>query len=108
MFVVLGLGNSPDIFYKVHYIRVGGFSPYPTLLTRKENYMDKEKQETLEEKIARIEKALVDKDNEIATLKGEKETLEKKVNSLKIDGLVRKVEPTKQVEEETIQFDFDM
>ena len=70
--------------------------------------MEDKKQETLEEKIARIEKALVDKDNEIATLKGEKETLEKKVNSLKIDGLVRKVEPTTKVEEETIQFDFDM
>lgn len=108
MFVVLGLGNSPDIFYKVHYIRVGGFSPYPTPLTRKENYMDKEKtQETDAEKIARIEKALVDKDSEIANLKAEKETLEKKVNSLKIDGLVKKVEPTK-VEEEDIQFDFDL
>lgn len=70
--------------------------------------MEDKKQETLEEKIARIEKALVDKDNEIATLKGEKETLEKKVNSLRIDGLVKKVEPTTKVEEETIQFDFDM
>ena len=70
--------------------------------------MEDKKQETLEEKIARIEQALVDKDNEIAILKGEKETLEKKVNSLKIDGLVRKVEPTTKVEEETIQFDFDM
>ena len=70
--------------------------------------MDKEKQETLEEKLARIEKALVDKDNEIATLKGETEPLEKKVNSLRIDGLVKKVEPTTKVEEETIQFDFDM
>ena len=68
---------------------------------------DKKTQETDAEKIARIEKALVDKDNEIATLKGEKETLEKKVNSLRIDGLVKKVEPT-TVEEEPIEFDFDM
>ena len=68
----------------------------------------KPKEETLEEKLARIEKSLQDKDNEIASLKAEKEGLEKKVNSLKIDGLVKKVEPTQQVEEETIQFDFDM
>ena len=66
------------------------------------------KEETLEEKIARIEKALADKDAEIEQLKGEKEGLEKKVNSLKIDGLVKKVEPTTKVEEETIEFDFDM
>lgn len=66
------------------------------------------KEETLEEKIARIEKSLEDKDNEIAQLKGEKEGLEKKINSLKIDGLVKKVEPTTKVEEETIEFDFDM
>ena len=67
----------------------------------------KQPQETDAEKIARIEKALADKDNEIASLKAEKEGLEKKVNSLKIDGLVKKVEPTK-VEEEQIEFDFDM
>ena len=72
--------------------------------------MDKEKQpkeETLEEKLARIEKSLEDKDNEIANLKAEKEGLEKKVNSLKIDGLVKKVEP-KVVEDEPIEFDFDL
>lgn len=68
---------------------------------------DKKTQETDAEKIARIEKALLDKDNEIAGLKAEKEELEKKVNSLRIDGLVKKVEPTK-VEEEPIEFDFDM
>ena len=87
---------------------MGGFSPYPTPLTRKEIYMEDKKQETLEEKLARVEKALLDKDNEIATLKSEKGELEKKVNSLRIDGLVKKVEPTKKVEEEIIQFDFDM
>lgn len=69
---------------------------------------EKEIQETDAEKIARIEKALEDKDQEIATLKSEKETLEKKVNSLKIDGLVKKVEPKVQVQEEEIQFDFDL
>lgn len=69
--------------------------------------MDK-KQETDAEKIARIEQALLDKDTEIANLKAEKEGLEKKINSLKIDGLVRKVEPTKVEEDEEVQFDFDM
>ena len=69
--------------------------------------MDK-KEETLEEKLARIEQALADKDNEIAQLKADKEGLEKKVNSLKIDGLVKKVEPTTKVEEEPIEFDFDL
>lgn len=69
---------------------------------------EKKPQETDAEKIARIEKALADKDNEIAQLKADKEGLEKKVNSLKIDGLVKKVEPTTKVEEETIEFDFDM
>ena len=68
---------------------------------------NKPKEETLEEKLARIEKSLEDKDTEIANLKAEKEGLEKKVNSLKIDGLVKKVEPT-QVEEEQVEFDFDM
>lgn len=71
--------------------------------------MDKEKkEETLEEKIARVEKALADKDAEITQLKADKEGLEKKINSLKIDGLVKKVEPTKQSEPEEIEFDFDM
>lgn len=69
--------------------------------------MEDKKQETDAEKIARIEQALLDKDNEIATLKAEKETLEKKVNSLRIDGLVKKVEPTK-VDDEPIEFDFDL
>ena len=68
---------------------------------------NKKPQETDAEKIARIEKALADKDAEIEQLKADKEGLEKKVNSLKIDGLVKKVEPTKQVEEE-IEFDFDL
>lgn len=68
----------------------------------------KQPQETDAEKIARIEKALADKDSEIASLKAEKEGLEKKVNSLKIDGLVKKVEPTKVEQDEEIEFDFDM
>lgn len=72
--------------------------------------MEKEKQpqETDAEKLARIEKALADKDNEIASLKASNEELTKKVNSLKIDGLVKKVEPTTNVEPEEIVFDFDM
>lgn len=65
-------------------------------------------QETDAEKIARIEQALADKDNEIATLKAEKEGLERKVNSLKVDGLLKKVEPTPEVKDEEIQFDFDL
>ena len=65
------------------------------------------KPETDAEKIARIEQALADKDAEISQLKADKDGLEKKINSLKIDGLVKKVEPTK-VEEEPIEFDFDM
>lgn len=64
--------------------------------------------ETLEEKLARIEKSLEEKDNTIAELTAKKEGLEKKINSLKIDGLVKKVEPTKQSEPEQIEFDFDM
>lgn len=68
----------------------------------------KQPQETDADKIARIEKALADKDNEIASLKAEKDGLEKKINSLKIDGLVKKVEPTKVEQDEEIEFDFDM
>ena len=68
----------------------------------------KQPQETMEEKLARIEKALADKDNEIAQLKADKGELEKKVNSLKIDGLVRKVEPISQPVPEEVQFDFDL
>lgn len=68
---------------------------------------NKKPQETDAEKIARIEQALAEKDAEIMQLKADKEGLEKKVNSLKIDGLVKKVEPTK-VEEEPIEFDFDL
>ena len=69
---------------------------------------DKKPQETLEEKIARIEKALADKDNEIAQLKADKGELEKKVNSLKIDGLARQVEPISQPVVEDVLFDFDL
>ena len=65
-------------------------------------------QETDAEKIARIEQALADKDAEITQLKADKEGLEKKINSLKVDGLLKKVEPTVKVEDEEIQFDFDM
>lgn len=73
--------------------------------------MDKEKQpqqETDAEKLARVEQALTEKDNTIAELTAQNESLQKKINSLKIDGLVKKVEPTKEVIEEDVQFDFDM
>ena len=63
--------------------------------------------ETIEQKLERVEKSLEEKDKLIASLKADKELLEKKVNSLKIDGLVKKVEPKVKVEEE-IQFDFDL
>lgn len=67
-----------------------------------------EKQETLEEKIARVEKALEEKDKQIADLTTKNQEYEKKLNSIKIDGLVKKVE-TKAVEvEEPIEFDFDL
>ena len=66
------------------------------------------KEETMEEKIARIEKALQDKDNEIATLKQEKAEVEKKFNSFKLDALTKQVEPAKEEVEEPVSFDFDM
>lgn len=66
------------------------------------------KEETTEEKIARIEQALADKDAEIEQLKTTNGELNKKINALKIDGLVKKVEPTTKVEDEEIMFDFDM
>lgn len=70
--------------------------------------MEKEKQESLEEKITRVEKALEEKDKQIADLTTKNQEYEKKLNSIKIDGLVKKVE-TKAVEvEEPIEFDFDL
>lgn len=70
---------------------------------------DKTKKETDSEKLARIEKALEDKDKEIAQLKAEKTEMEKTMNSLKLDGLAKKVEPAQdKVEDEEITFDFDI
>ena len=69
---------------------------------------DKKIVETDAEKIARIEQALLDKDNEINQLKANNAELEKKINSLKIDGLVRKVEPKVIEQPEEIEFDFDL
>ena len=69
---------------------------------------NKKPQETDAEKIARIEQALADKDAEIENYKAQVGELTKKINSLKIDGLVKKVEPTKQSEPEERVFDFDM
>lgn len=65
-------------------------------------------EETMEEKIARIEKALQEKDEQIAKLQSEKAEVEKKFNSFKLDALTKQVEPAKQVEEEKVVFDFDM
>lgn len=67
-----------------------------------------EKKETDSEKLARIEKALQEKDTEIAQLKKDKEDMQKTINSIKLDALTKKVEPAKQVEEDEIQFDFDI
>ena len=67
-----------------------------------------EPEETDSEKLARIEKALADKDAEIAQLKATNEGLEKRINSIKLDALTKQVEPAKQVEEEKVVFDFDM
>ena len=64
--------------------------------------------ETLEQKIARVEKALEEKDNKIKELEDTNKELEKQVKTLKLDGLVKKVEPTPEVKEEEITFDFDM
>ena len=72
--------------------------------------MEKEKNivETDAEKIARIEQALAEKDETIKNLQGENEGLKKKINSLRIDGLVRQVEPKVVKDEEPIVFDFDL
>ena len=66
------------------------------------------KEETMEEKIARIEKALQDKDEQIAKLQSEKAEVEKKFNSFKLDALTKQVEPAKEEVEEPVSFDFDM
>lgn len=65
-------------------------------------------EETLEQKLERIEKALQDKDNTIAELTEKNKGLENKLNSIKLDALTKQVEPAKQVEEEKVVFDFDM
>jgi predicted RNase H-like nuclease (RuvC/YqgF family) len=65
--------------------------------------------ETDADKIARIEKALEEKDATIKKLTEDNELLSKKINSLKIDGLVKQVEPKVLKEEpEEIEFDFDL
>ena len=65
-------------------------------------------EETLEQKLERIEKALEEKDNTIAELTEKNKGLENKLNSIKLDALTKQVEPAKQVEEEKVVFDFDM
>lgn len=67
-----------------------------------------EKQETLEEKIARVEKALEEKDKQIADLTTKNQEYEKKLNSIKIDGLVKKVVTKEPEVEEPVVFDFDI
>ena len=68
----------------------------------------KEIVETDAEKIERIEKALAEKDETIKKLQGENDNLNRKINSLRIDGLVKQVEPKVVKEEEPIEFDFDL
>ena len=65
-------------------------------------------EETLEQKLERIEKALQEKDNTIAELTEKNKGLENKLNSIKLDALTKQVEPAKQVEEEKVVFDFDI
>ena len=65
-------------------------------------------EETLEQKLERIEKALQEKDNTIAELTEKNKGLENKLNSIKLDALTKQVEPAKQVEEEKVVFDFDV
>ena len=65
-------------------------------------------EETLEQKLERIEKALQEKDNTIAELTEKNKGLENKLNSIRLDALTKQVEPAKQVEEEKVVFDFDM
>lgn len=71
--------------------------------------MEKEKiTETDAEKIARIEQALAEKDETIKNLQNENEKLNKKINSIRIDGLVKQVDTKVVKEEEPIEFDFDL
>ena len=75
--------------------------------------MEKEKQvettkETDAEKIERIEKALAEKDETIKQQASEIENLNKKINSIRIDGLVKQVEPKVVKEQEDVVFDFDL
>ena len=70
---------------------------------------DKTLTETDADKIARIEKALEEKDATIKKLTEDNEVLNKKINSLKIDGLVKQVEPkVLKTEPEEVEFDFDL
>ena len=69
---------------------------------------EKEIKETDAEKIERIEKALAEKDNTISEQQKTIDSLNKKINSLRIDGLVKQVD-TKVVEPpEDVEFDFDL
>lgn len=61
------------------------------------------------EKIGELEQALISKDTEIANLKVERDGLQTQVNTLKITGLTRQVEPISQPQvQEEVQFDFDL
>ena len=71
--------------------------------------MEKEKvTETDAEKIERIEKALIEKDNTINEQQKTIDNLNKKINSLRIDGLVKQVEPKVVEPPEQVEFDFDL
>lgn len=71
--------------------------------------MTEEELKALIERVESLEKGLKEKDEKIATLENQNKELMGKVAGLKVDGLVAKVEETKQpVEPEEITFDFDM
>ena len=103
------MGISPNIFYKVHYIEQGGDYLLPPFSQERRKSIEDKTLETDAEKIARIERALEEKDATIKKLTEDNELLSKKINSLKIDGLVKQVEPKVLKEEpEEIEFDFDL
>ena len=67
-----------------------------------------DKELSIEEKIANLEKSMTEKDNSIKQLTEENANLKKQLNAIKLDSLTQKVEPAKPQVEEPIQFDFDL
>lgn len=72
--------------------------------------MEENKTPTLEEltdKLSKIEQALKEKDDKISALETKNNDLQHKLAGLRVDGLVKQVEP-KVVEVEEVKFDFDL